>query len=273
MDPVLVGLLLYLVLMVAVGIAAARYMKTLDDYVLGGRRLGPWVAAISERASGESAWFLLGLPGAAYALGFTEYWSVIGIACGILASWTFIAIPLRRETARMGALTLPDYFEMRFDDRSRTLRIVSMVVILFFYTAYLAAQLVGAGKILHGTFPGLSPFWGVVIGVAVIVGYTLLGGFLAVAWTDLIQGLLMAAVAIVLPVVGIIRVGGPQALMDKLAPRGPEFLSMSGGKVGSAFLLGAVVGGLSWGFGYLGQPHLLTRYMAIRRTSELGSPG
>ena len=126
-DPVLVGLLLYLVLMLVVGFAAARYMQSLDDFVLAGRRLGPWVAAISERASGESAWFLLGLPGAAYSLGLVEFWSVIGIGFGILASWTFIAIPLRRETARLGALTLPDYFELRFNDRTRILRVVSMV--------------------------------------------------------------------------------------------------------------------------------------------------
>jgi len=118
-NPVLAGLLVYLAVMIVVGLVTYRYMNTLDDYVLAGRRLGPWVAAISERASGESAWFLLGLPGAAYALGFTEYWSVIGIACGILASWTFIAIPLRRETARLGALTLPDYFELRFGDSAR----------------------------------------------------------------------------------------------------------------------------------------------------------
>jgi sodium/proline symporter len=267
-DPVLAGLLLYLVLMIGVGLVTYRYMNTLDDYVLAGRRLGPWVAAVSERASGESAWFLLGLPGAAYALGFTEYWSVIGIACGILASWTFIAMPLRRETARLGALTLPDYFELRFNDGSRLLRIISMVVILFFYTLYVAAQLHGAGKILNATFE-VDQRWGIVIGTAVVVFYTLMGGFLAVAWTDLIQGLLMTAVAVVLPLVGLAAVGGPAALIDKLAPRGPEFLTLSGGKVGAAFFFGVVVGGMSWGFGYLGQPHLLTRYMAIRRTSEL----
>jgi sodium/proline symporter len=271
-DPVLAGLLLYLLVMIAVGFITYRYMSTLDDYVLAGRRLGPWVAAISERASGESAWFLLGLPAAAYALGFTEYWSVIGVAAGILASWTFIAMPLRRETARLGALTLPDYFELRFNDKSRLLRVVSMVVILFFYTAYVAAQLVGAGKILNATF-GIPPLAGILIGAAVIVFYTLMGGFLAVAWTDVIQGLLMTSVAVVLPIAGIVALGGPGSLVDKLAPRGADFLSLSGGKVGSAFLLGAVVGGLSWGFGYLGQPHLLTRYMAIRKTSELRQGG
>ncbi len=272
-DPaILAGLLVYLAMMLGVGLFTYRYMRTLDDFVLGGRRLGPWVSAISERASGESAWFLLGLPGAAYGLGFTEYWSVIGIACGILASWTFIAIPLRRETARLGALTLPDYFELRFNDRTRTLRIVSMVAILFFYTAYVAAQLHGAGKILNATF-NLPPFWGIVIGTAVVMFYTLMGGFLAVAWTDVIQGLLMTAVAVVLPIVGVISIGGPANLIEALGPRGPDFLTLSAGKVGSAFLFGSVVGGLSWGFGYLGQPHLLTRYMAIRKTSELRQGG
>ncbi len=272
-DPaILAGLLIYLAMMLGVGLFTYRYMRTLDDFVLGGRRLGPWVSAISERASGESAWFLLGLPGAAYGLGFTEYWSVIGIACGILASWTFIAIPLRRETARLGALTLPDYFELRFNDRSRTLRIVSMVAILVFYTAYVAAQLHGAGKILNATFD-LPPFWGIVIGTAVVMFYTLMGGFLAVAWTDVIQGLLMTAVAVVLPIVGLISIGGPANLLDALGPRGPDFLTLSAGKIGSAFLFGSVVGGLSWGFGYLGQPHLLTRYMAIRKTSELRQGG
>jgi hypothetical protein len=177
-------------------------------------------------------------------------------------------MPLRRETARLGALTLPDYFELRFGDRTRLLRIVSMIVILFFYTVYVAAQLHGAGKILHATF-AVPQVWGIVIGVTVVVLYTLLGGFLAVAWTDLIQGLLMMAVAVVLPVVGLAAVGGPVALVEKLAPRGADFLTLSGGKVGAAFFFGVVVGGMSWGFGYLGQPHLLTRYMAVRRTAQL----
>jgi sodium/proline symporter len=272
-DPsILAGLLIYLAGMLGVGLFAYKHMNTLDDFVLGGRRLGPWVAAISERASGESAWFLLGLPGAAYGMGFTEYWSVIGIAGGILASWTFIAIPLRRETAKMGAITLPDYFELRFKDHTRLLRIFSMVAILFFYTAYVAAQLNGAGKILNATF-GIEPSTGILIGAAVVVFYTLMGGFLAVAWTDLVQGLLMSAVAVVLPIVGIFKLGGINAFIEKVSAHNEVLLTMSGGKTGQAFIFGAVVGGLSWGFGYLGQPHLLTRYMAIRKTSELPKGG
>ncbi len=271
MNPLLYGLLGYVVLMLAVGIYCYRYMKSLDDFVLGGRRLGPWVAAISERASGESSWFLLGLPGAAYGLGFTEYWSVIGIAGGILASWTFIAVPLRRETARLGALTLPDYFELRFGDKSRFLRVVSMLVILVFYTFYIAAQLHGAKTLLNTSFE-IEGDTGLIIGAIIVLIYTLLGGFLAVAWTDLIQGLMMTAVAVVLPIAGIAYIGGPGVLIEKLQASNPGHLWM-GGEVGQAFVFGAAVGGLSWGLGYMGQPHLLTRYMALRKTSEARTGG
>jgi sodium/proline symporter len=265
---ILAGLILYLVIVVVVGIATFRYMRSLDDFVLGGRRLGPWVTAVSERASGESAWFLLGLPGAAYALGFREFWSVIGIAFGIFASWTLLAWRLRRATGALGALTLPDYFEARFDDRSHLLRAVSMVIIILFYTLYVGAQFVGAGKILNATF-GLPVHYGMLIGALVVVFYTLMGGFLAVAWTDLFQGLLMATVALVLPILAIARMGGPDAFIDTLAAQGPDFLTMSGGEMGRALVFGVVLGGVSWGFGYLGQPHLLTRYMAIRRPRDL----
>ena len=273
-TSIFVGLVAYLIVMIVVGVISSRYMRTLDDYVLAGRRLGPWVAAISERASGESAWFLLGLPAAAYGMGFSKYWDVVGIAAGILASWTFIAMPLRRETARLGALTLPDYFELRFNDKTRLLRLVSMVVILFFYTAYVAAQLVGASKIFQtilGLPEGSGQFICLAIGLVIVVAYTILGGFLAVAWTDFIQGLLMTAVAVVLPVVGLIQLGGLSAIID--AAPSPDFLSVTAGTTGAAFFFGVVVGGLSWGLGYLGQPHLLTRYMAVRKTADLRRGG
>jgi len=258
----------YLVVMLAVGVACARYMRGMDDYALAGRRLGPWVTAISERASGESSWFLLGLPGAAYASGFTEFWSVIGIAAGIFASWTLIAYPLRRETERLGAITLPEYFERRFGRGGRSIRMLATVVILFFYTLYVAAQFVGAGRILEATV-GIPPLAGMLIGAGVVVCYTLLGGFMAVAWTDLIQGLLMAAVSLLLPLLALRALGGFSGMMEKLSSKDAAFFSMSGGQTGSAFVFGVAVGGLAWGFGYLGQPHLLVRYMAIRSAREI----
>lgn len=247
-------------------------MKKLDDFLLAGRRLGPLSAAISERASGESAWFLLGLPGAAYAVGFTEFWSVIGIALGILTSWSLIAYQLRRQSETLGALTIPDYFDMRFRGDPvfirRTLRILSMLIIIFFYTGYVAAQFVGGGKILNATF-GIDPSWGIVIGAVVVMAYTMLGGFLAVVWTDVVQGIMMAGVAVILPIIGIIKLGGPRELVAGLTPMGADFLSMNAGKTGGAFVFGVMLGGLSWGFGYFGQPHLLSRYMAIKNAFDL----
>jgi sodium/proline symporter len=266
------GLAVYLTVVLFCGIAASRMMKKLDDFLLAGRRLGPLSAAISERASGESAWFLLGLPGAAYAAGFTEFWAVIGIAFGILASWTLLAFPLRRMTAAIGALTIPDYFAMRYPGSPpalrNTLRVLSMLIIIFFYTGYVAAQFVGGGKILSATF-GIDPLWGIVIAASVVVFYTMLGGFIAVVWTDVVQGIMMACVAVILPVAGIVKLGGPSNLIDSLAPLGKDFLTMNAGKTGSAFVFGVMLGGLSWGFGYFGQPHLLSRYMAIRSAPDV----
>ncbi len=279
MDPaagtdwsLFIGFGAYLIVLLICGLTASTLMKGLDDFLLAGRRLGPLSAAISERASGESAWFLLGLPGAAYAAGFTEFWSVIGIALGILASWSFIAFHLRKQTEKLGALTLPDYFEMRFAGAPfalrRSLRIISMLIIILFYMGYVAAQFVGGGKLLNATF-GIDASWGMVIGAVVVMLYTMLGGFLAVVWTDVIQGLMMAAVAVLLPIIGIVKLGGPQGMLDKLAPMGESFLSMSAGKTGSAFIFGVMLGSLAWGFGYLGQPHLLSRYMAIKRAVDV----
>jgi sodium/proline symporter len=161
---------------------------------------------------------------------------------------------------------------MRFQDAPdtlrRTLRVLSMLIIIFFYTGYVAAQFVGGGKILNATF-GIDPVWGVIIGAIIVMLYTMLGGFLAVVWTDVVQGIMMALVAVILPVVGIFKLGGPSGLLESLAPRGADFLSMNAGKTGGAFVFGVMLGGLSWGFGYLGQPHLLSRYMAIKHHTEV----
>lgn len=268
-DPwLLFGLALYLVVVLVVGFVSWRRTRTIDDFVLGGRKLSPFAAALSERASGESAWFLLGLPGAAYALGFREFWSVIGIAFGIFFSWTLLAGLLNREARRLGALTLPDYFEARFGEGgARSLRIVAMTIILVFYTSYVGAQFVGAGKLLNATF-GLDVSLGMFLGAVVVLLYTFVGGFLAVVWTDVVQGVLMLVVAVLLPILGIVKLGGPGAFVEGIAAVDPVLLTMSGGETGRALLFGVVLGSMSWGLGYLGQPHLLTRYMAIRSPED-----
>ncbi len=268
MDPVLVGFIGYLLIVVVVGFVTFRLTRTLADYLLAGRKLGAWVIAFSERASGESAWLLIGLPGLALASGFSAIWSAIGCGVGIFASWTLVAKRLRVQTERLGALTLPDYFEARFKDGSHLLRIVSMAVIVFFFTFYVSAQFLAAGKVLHTTF-GLAPLHGMIIGAVIIIFYTIMGGFFAVAWTDLIQGILMAGAMILLPLAAWIELGGVAGVAQKIAAIDPNMLLVTGGQTGRPLIMGLIVGSLGIGLGYVGQPHLLVRFMAIRSPGEL----
>lgn len=268
MTPVLAGFIGYLLVVVVVGFITFRYTKTLADFLLAGRRLGAWVVAFSERASGESAWLLIGLPGLALASGFSAVWSAIGCAVGIFASWTLVARRLRVQTEKLGALTLPDYFEARFGDASHLLRIVSMAVIVFFFTFYVSAQFLAAGKVLNTTF-GLAPIHGMLIGAVIIIFYTIMGGFFAVAWTDLIQGILMAGAMILLPLAAWIELGGVSGVAERIGGMDPNLLLATGGKSGHALVMGLIIGSLGIGLGYVGQPHLLTRFMAIREPREL----
>jgi sodium/proline symporter len=268
MDPVLIGFIGYLLIVIVVGILTFRFTKTLADFLLAGRRLGAWVVAFSERASGESAWLLIGLPGLALVSGFSAIWSAIGCAAGILTSWTLVAKRLRVQTERLGALTLPDYFEARYEDRSHLLRIVSMVVIVFFFTFYVSAQFLAAGKVLNATF-GIEPIHGMIIGAVIILFYTIMGGFLAVAWTDLVQGILMAGAMIILPIAGWKALGGTAGIATKIGAMDPNLLLVTGGQTGRALFMGLILGSLGIGLGYVGQPHLLVRFMAIRNAREL----
>ena len=256
----------------AVGIWTFRYNNTQEDYLLAGRKLGPWITAFSERASGESAWLLLALPGAAITIGMGELWSVIGIIIGIICSWYLIAEKLREQTEKYNALTIPEYLHRRFNDRSNIIRLFSALIIAFFFLFYVSAQFHASGKVLNSLFD-LEPTFGISIGASVIIIYTLMGGFLAVAWTDLIQGILMIGTLVVLPVVGFIELSNSeQSLMDGLRSAslifGNNNESLVSGQKGFAALILAL-GGLSWGFGYLGQPHLVIRYMAIRSPDEV----
>ncbi len=267
-DPTFLSFVGYLVVVLVVGLCTYRFMKAPGDFFLGGKRLGAWVIAISERASGESAWFLLGLPGLAYASGVQAFWAVVGCAAGIFLSWTFVAPRLRAYTGRTGVLTIPSFFEERFADRSGALRVLALFVIVFFYTFYVAAQFVGAGKVLNAAFD-IPAFWGMVIGGVVIIFYTLMGGFLAVAITDFLQGGLMVIASVVLPLVGIAALGGWENLVTRVASIDPARLLATGGAAGREAWLGIAIGGLAIGLGYLGQPHLLVRYMALRRPDDV----
>ena len=263
MNPILIGFLTYLVVVLLVGLATYRLNQTGEDYLLAGRRLNIWVATFSERASGESAWLLLGLPGAILTTGLVEVWSVVGCVAGIALSWWVVAGPLRRETQRLGALTIPEYFVRRFGATGQAIRITATAIVIFFFAEYLSAQVSGSGKVLEATFH-IPQFWGMVLGTGVIVAYTVMGGFFAVAWTDLIQGIIMLSTLVLLPLVAWVEVTSRGidvgAALERL---GPGIPSLFQGKVGWA-AAAAVAGGLSWGLGYLGQPHVIVRYMSVR---------
>jgi sodium/proline symporter len=264
----LMAFLVYLVVLIGVGIITYRMTRTHDDYYLAGRKLNPWVAALSAEASSESGWLLLGLPGQAFSQGIGAFWVAFGCLAGTFFNWTAVARRLRKITGFFRAITIPDYLESRFDDRSHTLRVVAALLIGVFMTSYVAAQLVASGKALSVTF-GLDYAPAVLIGAAVILFYTMMGGFFAVAWTDVVQAIMMLIGLVVIPVVGTIKLGGPVAVCSKLAECAVDtsgFMSLRVGKEGIG-LATFIIGMLGIGLGYPGQPHVLVRFMAIRKPS------
>ena len=260
---------LYLLLIISVGVLSNKFINSQLDFLLAGRRLGPWVTAFSERASGESAWLLLGLPGAAIAVGYGEIWAVIGIISGIILSWFLIAERLRAETEKYEALTIPDYLQKKFNDTSGIIKTYSSVIIAVFFTFYVSAQFHGSGKILNTIFD-IEPLYGISLSAVVIIVYTIMGGLLAVAWTDLVQGILMIGTLVILPIVGLIELSSfDLPIKELIMSVDPQKSALVPSGLTAFATFSVIVGGLSWGLGYFGQPHLLIRYMAIRSVEEV----
>lgn len=272
MNYTLLGFLFYLVLILVIGIRTYRSNKNHGDFFIAGRKLNPWVVAFSERASGESAWLLLGLPGAAYALGFMEVWTASGCVIGIIFYWFVIAKDLRRESEIVGAITLPTFLAAKYLKGQSAIRVISTIIIIFFFIFYLAAQINGAGKILNVTF-GIKQIHGMILGSVVIIFYTMMGGFFAVAWTDLVQGIIMVSTLVILPIAGFIEIAEQgmsvgETLGGMTNSDGGSMLSLTGGKTGWA-AAALIISGLSWALGYMGQPHLLTRFMSISAVNKI----
>ncbi len=267
MGFVIGGFITYLIGMFFVGIITYRMNKSNEDYLIAGRRLNPWVVAFSERASGESAWLILGLPGAAFAVGLIEIWTAIGCVLGILFSWFFIAYKLRTQTESVGAITLPEFLASKGGEDKNTIRIISTFIIFFFFIFYVSAQFSGAGKVLNVTF-NIPQFWGIVLGAIVIIFYTLMGGFFAVAWTDFFQGILMIITLILLPILGFIAISHSNISISEIVNESKNIFSITGNKTGWQLIAG-IIGGLSWGLGYMGQPHLVTRFMALKNPEDM----
>lgn len=267
-DASLLTFSLYLLGMLIIGLVTFRMTGTFSDYVLGGRRMGSWVTAISAQASDMSGWLLLGLPGLAFGIGMGSMWTAIGLSLGTLLNWLFISRRLRNYTGLLGSLTLPDYFEVRFRDHTRLLRVLSALLIFIFFLFYTASGLVGGGKLFEGAF-GIDYSTAVIIGTVIIVGYTFLGGFIAVSWTDLFQGMLMFFALLIVPVAIIIHMGGFGETAEIVRTASPQHVGLFGEEVGTASIVAFVAGALAWGLGYFGQPHILTRFMAIRSADML----
>ncbi len=272
MDPyTLVSLAIYFVVMLAIGgYSYKQSSQDIEGYMLGGRGLSPKVTALSAGASDMSGWMLMGLPGAMYVSGFSSAWIAIGLLIGAYFNYLLVAPRLRVYTEKANnALTIPDYFEHRFNDKSRSLRIISALVILFFFTLYTSSGIVAGGKLFESAF-GYHYQVGIYVTTGVVVAYTLLGGFTAVSMTDFVQGCIMFLSLVLVPLVVLFDLGGFTQVTMQLSNMPYDFLDLfSNATTGQAVSLIGTVSLLSWGLGYFGQPHIIVRFMAIHSVKDI----
>jgi len=257
----------YIVILIGIVVYSARRSKTNKDYILGGNKISGFSLALSERATGESAWLLLGLTGLAYSEGMAAIWVAIGCVTGILVLWIFLAEPLQKLTAQTGALTVPALFSKRFSGTSRSFGILSSVIIIFFFILYIAAQFSGSGKIFNDTFK-IDPFWGMVIGSGLVTIYTVLGGFITVVATDVFQAVLMVFTCVVLPIIALFIAATYNISIAETILNASYTVQLNADSVKQATGGLMILNGLSWAFGYTGQPQLLVRMMAMRSNEE-----
>ncbi|HXG37583.1 MAG TPA: sodium/proline symporter [Bacteroidota bacterium] len=253
----------YLLSVIIVGVYASRFAsRGLAEFFLGGRKLKSFVVALSAVASGRSAWLLVGVTGMAYARGVSTLWSVVGYTVAELILFLTVAVRLRQYSGEKGSITLPDYFETRFNDSSHLLRGVSALIILIFMVIYVAAQLDGGGKTFSASF-GITHFQGVLFTAFIVWLYTLLGGFLAVALTDVLQAIFMLVGLLVVPVIAILNFGGFSAVSQAVRLQDATMLDPF------ALTVGALIGFLGIGLGSTGNPHIIVRYMSIHDPTKL----
>tara|TARA_R110002167_G_scaffold50547_5_gene147169 strand:- start:29284 stop:30783 length:1500 start_codon:yes stop_codon:yes gene_type:complete len=256
---------LYFSAMLGIGLYA--YRKSTSDvsgYMLGGRSLSPSVAALSAGASDMSGWMLMGLPGAMYISGVSSLWIAIGLVIGAFLNYLIVAPRLRTYTeVANDSITLPDFFENRFNDKSRLLRVVSSVVIVLFFTLYTSSGIVAGGKLFESSF-GLNYEVGLYVTAGVVVAYTLFGGFLAVSLTDFVQGCIMFIALVLVPIVAINEIGGLAEMHSSINTINPALLDIFSG-----VSLISILSAMAWGLGYFGQPHIIVRFMAIRSVKDM----
>ena len=267
---ILSAFVVYLVFMIVIGVVYMKKTNSSEDYFLGGRGLNAWVAALSAQASDMSGWLLMGLPGAIYSLGTGQIWIAVGLFIGTVLNWVCISHRLRKYTiAANNSLTIPAYFENRFQDKKRILLLISSIVIVIFFLVYTASALAAGGKLFNTVF-GIDYHIALAIGAAVILCYTFMGGFMAVCVTDFVQGTLMLVGLLIVPLVAYFMLNGNlgDLLAQSGAPGGAAFLNpLENGERPYTFV--EIFSQLAWGLGYCGMPHILTRFMAVKSEKEL----
>ena len=272
--PILIAMVLYMAMVIWIGVIYSKKTKTSEDYFLGGRGLGPWVTAMSAEASDMSSWLLMGLPGLAYATGFSQAgWTAIGLILGTYLNWKIVAKRLRHYTeVADNAITVPDFFSNRFKDDKKILSSISAIMILIFFTVYTASGFAACGTLFNSVF-GLNYQKSMIVCAIVIVLYTSMGGFLAASTTDLIQGLLMSFAIVIVLIVGVVNAGGvANVIAHGQAMEGFfDVMKYHDPATGDAVSQGVIpiLSGLAWGLGYFGMPHILVRFMAIRDPQEV----
>lgn len=262
-----IAIAFYFVIMIAIGIYSYRKSTSnVNEFLLGGRRLGAAVTALSAGAADMSGWLLMGVPGAMYLSGISSSWIAIGLTLGAFMNYILVAPRLRIFTEKSkNAITIPDYFEKRFRDNSRILRLISALVILVFFTLYTSAGMVSGGRLFESAF-NMSYNSGLFMTTSVVVFYTFIGGFLAVSLTDFVQGAIMVTALVIVPIVILTSVGSVPEAFSLIEGRDPNLLSLW---EGTTFV--GVISLLAWGLGYFGQPHILVRFMAIEKVKQLHS--
>ncbi len=262
----LLAIIIYMVGMVWIGWYAYKRTSNLTDYMLGGRGLGPAVTALSAGAADMSGWLLMGLPGAIFVSGLAEAWIAVGLTVGAYLNYVLVAPRLRVFTqVSKDSITIPSYLENRLKDKSRLLRIASGSIILIFFTFYVSSGMVAGGKFFFSSF-GLNYHLGLLIVSGVVIFYTLFGGFLAVSYTDVVQGLIMFIALILVPIVGVFFTGGLSETAMSIREVNPQMMNLVSG---GSFL--GVLSAIAWGLGYFGQPHIIVRFMAITSVKEVKS--
>ena len=259
---------LYILMMIAVGVYGYSKTKNLDDYLLGGRKMGAFVSALSAGASDMSGWLLMGLPGAVFAAGLGELWIGVGLLIGTYFNWLLIARPLRMESERLGAMTVSEYFEKRFPVGKTALRLITAVIILVFFILYTASGLVASGKLFETVFE-IDYATAVVIGTLAIIVYISVGGFIAVCWTDAIQGVLMIGALVIVPMLALNAIGGWSETISTVKSINSNYLNLWTNADGSTLSGMGIISSLGWGLGYMGMPHILVRFMAIESVDRI----